>query len=215
LKLQGWNGKEPPTTTLSTFTVGVVADTHVPDHARELHPMLIPELKQAHVSVILHAGDISTPSVIRQLEQIAPVMAVRGNRDWAFYRSLPSVRLMEFEGVPLALTHGHGSWLNYLWEKWKFVTNGYDFQRYQSLFGRMLPDAKVIVFGHTHRTENLWRDGQLWFNPGSASVKGHNQRFPSFGLLHFMPGGKVEGEIIDLVGAQLVHQRWQYLNEFS
>lgn len=211
---QGWTGEEPPTP-LSILTVGVVADTHVPDHARELHPRLIAGLKQAQVSAILHAGDISVPSVIGQLEQIAPVMAVRGNRDWAFSRTLPSTRQLEFGGVPVALVHGHGSWVNYLWEKWKYITDGYDFQRYQILFGRMLPDAKVIVFGHTHRPENLWRDGQLWFNPGSASVKSANRRFPSFGLLHFMPGGKVSGEIIELIGARLVNRRWQYLKEFS
>lgn len=71
------------------LTVGVVADTHIPDKARWLHPALIPALQRAGVQTILHCGDISAPRVVAMLEQVAPVVAVRGNRDWAFARVLP------------------------------------------------------------------------------------------------------------------------------
>ncbi len=68
----------------SVIRVGVVADTHVPDRAIDIHPALIPQLKAAGVQRILHAGDVCAPSVLEQLGEIGPVTAVRGNRDWLF-----------------------------------------------------------------------------------------------------------------------------------
>lgn len=173
------------------ITVGVVSDTHIPDRVRALHPELIPALRKARVSAILHGGDISVPSVLQALEQVAPVTAVRGNRDWVFAGQLPWEQRLEFGGVRVVLVHGHGTWSRYLWDKLQFMTAGYDLRRYQKTW-RHLTDAKVIVFGHTHRAENHWQDGRLWFNPGSACSGA-----PSFGLLHFS-AGRVCGEIIHL-----------------
>ena len=64
------------------ITLGVVADTHVPDRARQINPDLLRVLRQAQVQAILHAGDVCSQVVLDQLGQIAPVYAVRGNRDW-------------------------------------------------------------------------------------------------------------------------------------
>jgi len=178
------------------LTVGVVSDTHIPDRTRWLHPELIPALQRARVRAILHGGDISVPRVLHALQEVAPVTAVRGNRDWAFAGQLPWEQRLEFGGVPVALVHGHGTWSRYLWDKLQFMTNGYDLRRYQRTW-RGLTDARVIIFGHTHRPENHWQDGRLWFNPGSACSRWH----PSFGLLHFS-AGQVSGEIVHLDYAQ-------------
>lgn len=191
----------------SALTIGVVADTHVPDRAASLHPNLIPGLRAAKVSAILHAGDISVPSVLNQFEQIAPIYAVRGNRDLLF-RSLPTTQHLTFLGVPVVLAHGHGSFFNYLFDKWKYITRGYSLERYQNTFGSVFKEARVIVFGHTHRAENVWHAGQLWFNPGSASISDLKRKCPSFGLLHFEVSGEVRGEIVDLTGAELVKRQW-------
>ncbi|MFZ3078594.1 MAG: metallophosphoesterase family protein, partial [Bellilinea sp.] len=72
--------------------LGVVADTHIPDRVRSLHPDLLPGLSAAKVEAILHAGDICSPAVLAVLSQVAPVVAVRGNRDWAFAGTLPWAR---------------------------------------------------------------------------------------------------------------------------
>ncbi len=66
----------------SVTKLGVVADTHVPDKAKTLNPQVLAILRQAEVSAILHAGDISSPGVLTALGEIAPVYAVLGNRDW-------------------------------------------------------------------------------------------------------------------------------------
>lgn len=182
------------------LTVGVVSDTHIPDRVGGLHPGLIPALREARVGAILHGGDISVPRVLHALEEIAPVTAVRGNRDWAFAGQLPWEQRLEFSGVPVALVHGHGTWARYLWDKLQYITAGYDLNRYQKTW-RRLTNARVIVFGHTHRAENHWKDGQLWFNPGSAC----SRSYPSFGLLHFS-AGQVVGEIVRLDADQWVGQ---------
>jgi len=174
------------------LTIGVVSDTHIPDRTRWLHPELVPALRQARVSAILHGGDISVPRVLETLQEVAPVTAVRGNRDWAFAGQLPWEQRLEFGGVPVALVHGHGTWSRYLWDKLQFMTSGYDLRRYQRTW-RSLTEARVIIFGHTHRAENHWQDGRLWFNPGSACSRG----YPSFGLLRFS-AGQVSGEIVRL-----------------
>ena len=70
----------------------MVADTHVPDRLARLPSGLAAAL--AGVDAILHAGDVTTGPVLDQLNTIAPVHAVRGNRD--FFLRLPLDRVLEF-----------------------------------------------------------------------------------------------------------------------
>jgi putative phosphoesterase len=188
--------------------VGVISDTHIPDRVNELHPDLISGLRVAQVSTILHAGDISIPSVLRQLEEIAPVYAVRGNRDFTFAGVLPWIQKLTFLGVPLTLVHGMGTWRNYFFDKFKYALTGYRLGRYQGYMRRSVADAKVVVYGHTHHAENKWQDGRLWFNPGSAVHGDWYTHSPSYGLLHFSQDGAVVGEIIKLTGAHLEYHQW-------
>jgi predicted phosphodiesterase len=58
----------------SIVRIGVIADTH-----GLFAPALVEHF--AGVTAILHAGDIGDSDVIRQLQQIAPVIAVSGNVD--------------------------------------------------------------------------------------------------------------------------------------
>ncbi|MFN7036305.1 MAG: metallophosphoesterase family protein [Bellilinea sp.] len=101
----------------SKVMVGVIADTHVPDRVDGLHPDLEDILRSEKVDAILHAGDISSPAVLKQLEQIAPVFAVRGNRDWAFRNTLPWSRMLNMGGLRILLTHGQGGLGDYLVDK--------------------------------------------------------------------------------------------------
>jgi putative phosphoesterase len=191
------------------FTVGVVSDTHVPDRAAMLHPQLLQHLREANVDLILHAGDICVPSVLKDLEQIAPVRAVCGNRDWAFWGRLPLYRYLDLAGTPVILMHGHGGFMKYVRDKFQYFRNGYRIERYLSVLQGMWPAASVIVFGHTHFIENYRENGKLIFNPGSASMKFRGTRDPSFGLLHFSPGEVVRGEVIYLEGVDLFDRRWR------
>ena len=180
------------------FTAGVIADTHVPDRFDQVSPDILSFFHQSRVNAILHAGDISSPLVIETLQRIAPVHAVRGNRDWAFGKGLPYSKELNLAGVAVGLTHGHGGLRRYLIEKVKFIRSGYDFENYRSYLLELFPRSKVIVFGHTHRPENRWEDGRLIFNPGAAFPCKENGYHVQAGLLRIYGAGRVEAEIIQL-----------------
>ncbi len=182
----------------SVIKLGVIADTHVPDKVKALNAQVLPVLRQSGVSAILHAGDISTPGVLSALEEIAPVYAVLGNRDWVFLGRLPLHRTLNFDGVTVGLTHGHGGLVPYLVGKLHYIAEGYNLERFKPLLLRTFPAAKVIVFGHTHRPLNRWVNGKLFFNPGSTCYTDKRDLPPSLGLLTIHPGGQITGEIISL-----------------
>jgi putative phosphoesterase len=183
----------------SVIKLGVIADTHIPDKARALHPQVLPILRQAGVSAILHAGDISSPGVLAALGEIAPVYAVLGNRDWAFLGHLPLHRTLTFDGVTLGLTHSHGGLRNYIVGKFHYIAEGYNLERFKPRLLETFPSADVIVFGHTHRPVIRWANGKLFFNPGSTCLTDKRDIPPSLGILHIQPGGKVTGEIVPLM----------------
>ncbi|UYN88913.1 MAG: metallophosphoesterase family protein [Anaerolineales bacterium] len=183
---------------MPNITLGLIADTHVPDRKRGLDARIMPAFLQAGVAAILHAGDVSTPGLLQQLAEVAPVHAVRGNTDWLGFRDLPNARRLEFGGVRIGLAHGHINWPNYLRDKLAYLLYGprsfdYFTQRMLAFF----PDVDVIVFGHTHEPF-IRRFGQtLVVNPGSACCQVLQGKDPSYGLLH-ISSGRAEAEIRSL-----------------
>jgi putative phosphoesterase len=187
--------------------IGIVADTHIPDRVIELHPQILPLLREAGVSHILHAGDIAVRRVLTELAQVAPVTAVRGNRD-LLLNDLPLVVQLEFNGVKIALMHGHGGWRRYLLDKISYIRHGYRLHRYLAWMPNAAGDAKIIVFGHTHYSEQLWRGGRLYLNPGSASFGTRGKRPPSIGLLYIRPNGKIKTRILPMPGYMVKNRHW-------
>lgn len=100
--------------------------------------------------LILHAGDLGSAEVLRELKRIAPVVAVRGNVDVAAWaKCLPAVEVAEFAEKNFYLLH-----------------------RIADL--DLKPKAagfSAIIFGHSHQPGIEWRDGVLFFNPGSAGPR--------------------------------------------
>ncbi|MDR3574215.1 MAG: metallophosphoesterase family protein [Anaerolineaceae bacterium] len=203
------------TSSAPILVVGVLADTHIPDRVTEIHPEIIPTFQAAGVELILHAGDICAPAVITQLEQVAPVEGVRGNRDWVFYRKLPLLRELKLAGLPVVLTHGHGNFINYWIDKWYYYSEGYRLERYHRYLKRTAPQARVIIFGHTHYAENFWSEEQLFFNPGSASMGWRPGMEPSIGMLQFYSDGQVKGEIIKLNKYRLKLRHWIFIRNLK
>ncbi len=191
-------------------TIAVVADTHVPDRVNGLHPGLIAGLQALQVEHILHMGDVCVNRVLDELSQVAPVSAVRGNRDWLLSPPPPWTRSLTFQGVRVYQAHGQGGFFTYWLDKVLYVLLGYEFERYARRLMRSSPDAQVYLFGHTHQPVNRVIDGNLFFNPGSAcSNFANNNPKPSFGVLRFTPDGQVQGEIYPLVGWSLRRGRWE------
>jgi len=149
-------------------TIGVISDTH-----GLLRPEAVVALRG--VERILHAGDIGAPEILKELEKIAPVTAVRGNVDresWA--RRVPVNQAIEIEGVSIYMLH---------------ILGELDLKPEAAGFG-------VVVSGHSHVPKADVKNGVLYFNPGSAGPR----RFklpPTVGKL-VIEGETVRGEIIEL-----------------
>jgi putative phosphoesterase len=173
--------------------LGVIADSHIPDRMRALPPAVFDALDG--VDAILHAGDVCARRVLTDLERLAPVYAVNGNRD--FFMRLPLDRRLTFDGVTIGLTHGHGGWLGYLREKLRYYTVGYHLARHLDLVRARFTDVQAIVFGHSHYPVNRVVDGVLLFNPGSLGPDYRTAYGPAVGRLT-IAGGAITGRILPL-----------------
>jgi hypothetical protein len=149
--------------------IGVVSDTHATSLAQLPQRIL---LTLAEVDLIIHAGDFVTKDVLDGLKRLGEVKAVRGNVDSEeLKRILPEKELLVIEGRRIGITHGWGS------------PYGID-----DRVGKMFEDVDIIVYGHSHHSQNEVKKGILFFNPGQARN--------SFGILTV--GKEVKGEIINL-----------------
>jgi putative phosphoesterase len=180
------------------ITLGVISDTHIPDKAPELNPQVVNRFKSMQLDAILHAGDVTSPQVLVQLEQIAPVYAVLGNQDIFALRHLPLQVRLDRAGIKIGMAHGHGNLFEYWLDKFDRYLHGRHVGRYIQRMLRTFPDSDVIVFGHLHVPCNFHIDGKLLFNPGSTTYPWPRSEPPSFGLLYLEQGQQPWGEIIEI-----------------
>jgi putative phosphoesterase len=148
--------------------IGVLSDTHVPDRTAEL-PAEILELLRG-VDLILHAGDISTPAALDRLRTIAPVVAVRGNRDGKALPFLPEKTVVSAGHWQIGLIHGDRSYLAETADRLRYLRGDHRFVDQRRYLLQVLAGQPVqcIVFGHTHQACNERQDGVLFFNPGGV-----------------------------------------------
>lgn len=180
------------------ITLGVLADTHIPDRLPQLNPSVLEIFQRAKVNAILHAGDVSIPRVLEELRRVAPVHAVQGNRDIFNLRHLPMRIELIFEGVSLGMAHGHGTFSRYMVDKIQRAIQGRLVGSYLTRMQQTFPHVDVIVFGHLHVPCNFLLDGKLFFNPGSTSYPWPRSDPGSLGLLYLEQGREPKGEIIIL-----------------
>lgn len=140
----------------------VIADTHIPRRAKELPKAIFPHLERA--DRILHAGDLMDPALLDVLGAYAPVFAVRGNLDPP-EAGLPETLEFDFGGIRIAMIHDSGRK-----------------QGRRNRMRRRFPEARVVVFGHSHIPWMEDQDGLLLLNPGSPTDK-RRQPDHTFALL--------------------------------
>jgi hypothetical protein len=149
--------------------IGVVSDTH-----GLLRPEVAPAL--AGVDIILHLGDVGKWSILKELEKLAPVTAIRGNVD----REGPCAKLPETE---VALAEG----------RYIYMLHDLKTLHLDPAAGKFA----AVLFGHTHMPNFYKRKGVLYLNPGSCGP----QRFDlpiTVGLLTIAKDGDAETAIIPL-----------------
>ena len=149
--------------------IAVLADTHV-QMLEHLPKKIIDAIST--VDLIIHAGDFTDVQVLKELKRLRGVKAVQGNMDSVELKTvLPVKEIVEIENKRIGITHGSGS-------PWGIEG------RVRKMFESDQID--IIVYGHSHRSQNKVIDDILFFNPGKAT--------DSFGILTIDGGTK--GEII-------------------
>jgi putative phosphoesterase len=156
----------------------VIADTHVPRRARAVPEGLIPHLERA--DLVLHAGDLMDPALLDELAGYAPVGAVRGNLDPPDL-DLPETLELDFGGIRAAMIHDSGRK-----------------QGRRRRLRRRFPEARVVIFGHSHIPFLEDEGGLMLLNPGSPTDR-RRQPQHTFALLRAQ-AGRVRAEILPLEG---------------
>jgi uncharacterized protein len=127
----------------SKTIVGVISDTH-----GLLRPEAVGAL--AGSDLIIHAGDVGSPTVLVALRKLAPTFVVRGNIDtggWA--ADLPMTELVNLGERLLFVLHD---------------ISELDLDPAAAGFA-------AVVFGHSHQPLIETRNGVLFLNPGSAGPR--------------------------------------------
>lgn len=123
--------------------IGLISDTHGLLRKEALDALAGSEL-------IMHAGDVGGPEILRALGGIAPVIAVRGNVDrGAFSEALPKSATAQAGGLRIHVIH--------------------------SLAELVIDPAQAgfhaVVFGHSHKPSRSEKNSVLYINPGSAGPR--------------------------------------------
>jgi putative phosphoesterase len=136
----------------------------------------------AGVGAVVHAGDVGGAHVLEELRKIAPLHAVYGNND------------EKLGGLGLPLRHD-------------FELGGVKFHLVHQLpHAEPNADARVVVFGHSHRTLVERRDdGVLYLNPGAAGRAGFH-RLQTVALLE-IEGGEIDARIVELGAREVLARR--------
>ena len=130
--------------------IAVISDTH-----NLLRPEVAEVIKTCEV--VLHGGDISGPQTLEmirgascQVGGAGNFYVVRGNndRDWA--ADIPYTLEVTLFGRRFFMTH----------KKKDIPAN---------------VDADVVIYGHSHRYAQEYKDGTLFLNPGSCGPRRFNQ----------------------------------------
>ena len=131
----------------------LMADTHVPQRAKDLPAVLWDEVDRA--DLVVHAGDWVDVGLLDRLEaRSARLLGVHGNNDGPALRArLPEVARAEVGGVRLAVVHETGGR-----------------RGREARCAAAYPDVDVLVFGHSHIPWDTTADtGLRLLNPGSPT----------------------------------------------
>ncbi|MEE9444113.1 MAG: metallophosphoesterase family protein [Cocleimonas sp.] len=135
---------------METVTIAVISDTHA-----HLEPQIIEIIRDCDIAV--HAGDICGEDILDLMKpKSGKVYAVTGNNDPYCHiskKQLPSVLSFDVCGEIITIEHGH--------------KHGHHSPDHDSLRNTH-PDAKIIIYGHTHK-QVIDKTTTPWIvNPGAA-----------------------------------------------
>ena len=139
-------------------TVAIISDTHT-----VLDPRIAEAIRRADIAI--HAGDIGDANVLSAMHpKTGRVIAVAGNNDHPIFwpveqtevlESMPEIAQFELPGGSVVIEHGH---------RHESDTPGHKSLR------KAHPDAKLVVYGHTHHQVIDDMSTPWVVNPGAAGA---------------------------------------------
>jgi uncharacterized protein len=158
-------------------TIGVISDTH-----GLVRPEALEALRGSEH--IIHAGDMGDSAILERLSALAPVTAVRGNVDGgAWARKIPSTNVLEIHGFSIYVLHNLAEL-------------------------DLKPEAAgfaAVIYGHSHIPRQEFKNGVLYFNPGSAGPRRFDLPISVGKLL--VERDKLRAEIFELVAGKPSRRR--------
>lgn len=159
---------------MESHRIALISDTH-----GLLRPEVVEKLKTCEI--ILHAGDIGKPEILRRLKEIAETYAVRGNvdegRTGEFSEELPKELDVELWGFHIYVVHN------------------------KKHIRKELQGVDIVVFGHSHRLSVLG-GGIRYLNPGSCGPKRFRLPVTMMILILYPAGHRIEVEKIECLSAE-------------
>ena len=181
--------------------IGLISDTHSAGSGRDLPKAVFDAL--AGCELLLHCGDLECIGVLDYLEELAPVLAVRGYEDPVEVgERLANVsRIVEVGGVRIGMVH------DIQWPPPTIATtpDGTGLDWPESGLNALLRkkfggEVDVVVFGDTHEEMVEWKEGVLFVNPGSPTYPGrrHAPGSPGTVAIVDIADGEIRARIVDL-----------------
>ena len=181
--------------------IGLISDTHSAGSGWDLPRAALDAL--AGCELLLHCGDLECLGVLDCLEQVAPVLAVRGYEDprEPGERLADVTRIVEAAGVRIGMVH------DIQWPTPSIATTPdgaglvYPDAGLAELLSRKFGgDVDVVAFGDTHEELVEWRDGVLFVNPGSPTYPGRRHAPGTLGTVALLEldGGVKDARIVQL-----------------
>ncbi|MDE2786372.1 MAG: metallophosphoesterase family protein [Chloroflexota bacterium] len=181
--------------------IGLISDTHSAGSGRDLPTAVFDAL--AGCELVLHCGDLECIGVLDYLEELAPVLAVRGYEDPVEVgeRLARVSRVVEVAGIRIGMVH------DIQWPTPSIATtpDGTGLVWPESGLGGLLQnkfggEVDMVVFGDTHEEMVEWREGVLFVNPGSPTYPGRRHRPGSLGTVAILDinDGEIKARIVNL-----------------
>ena len=142
--------------------VALLADTHLPSLIRQLDELGSgPRELLATADLILHAGDVTAPSVLDWCEAHAPTLVARGNNDIFEDPRLSERQMLDLEGWRLGMTH-----------ELRPESRPISVLLQEGMNGERVD---VLIAGDTHVERLEFREDVLFVNPGSPTLPHHKE----------------------------------------
>ncbi len=168
-----------------------LGDTHL-NFGERIPAEAAAAIAAAEPDALLHTGDIAWLPGLAPLAEIAPIYAVRGNRDILNWRKLPAMRRFRMGRRSLLLFHGYGSSLADYLRMRRMATRRSPALRTMNLgFPAEAASDDFLIYGHTHLARAEVAAGRVIVNPGALTEKAnvYGRGDPKFAVIELGADG--------------------------